>query len=87
MSKSENVGVERVQQDGHHWVARVRYTHKFDDSATPQLVDVTDVAQGAEARVRDGRVEVVTVPDSPFLDEGEVRHIARRVLKDIEGAQ
>lgn len=81
--------VERVSLEGSVWQARVRYEHNLEDEdAIGELVDVSDVAQGAEARVRHDAggdvVDVVTVPDSPFLDEDEVASIAQQAAEAIE---
>lgn len=83
--------VKRTRREGKWWTARVRYDHEFDDAASAEpaatQVDASDVAQGATAKVRDGRVEVVYVPDGQLRSESDVEDIAQQVTRALETDQ
>lgn len=86
--------IERVEKNGHRWVATVRFEHRFesvDDADRPWETneDILSVAQGAV--VRRGRKEngealvyQVSVPDAPMRGETEVEKLAKAVTRKVE---
>lgn len=87
-------GIERVEQEGHRWIATVRYEHRFeevenDDRPWYTNQAIVDAVQGASIRrglTEDGEVLVhqVSVPDAPMRDEDQVEKLARTVTREIE---